>query len=96
MTISAHLFEVCLKSPTKGWLRSAADPTTGNSYAAWVAAQNEEYHAAGGHGQNHTMNCESLTDGRASQSSRVFTFHIRTLLDAATRKPTKGLAVGRT
>lgn len=47
MTISAHAFEACLKCPTKGWLRSTGEPTTGNAYAEWVATQDEARRLSG-------------------------------------------------
>jgi hypothetical protein len=43
MIVSSPLFESYLKCPTKCWLRSRAEPETGNFYAEWVRAQNETY-----------------------------------------------------
>ena len=45
MTITASLFESFLKCPTKCWLRAAGEAPSGNTYAAWVTAQNESYRA---------------------------------------------------
>ncbi len=47
MTISAHVFEACLRCPTKGWLRSTGEPTAGNTYAEWVATQDESCRLSG-------------------------------------------------
>jgi predicted RecB family nuclease len=43
MIVSSQLFESYLQCPTKCWLRSHNDPPTGNSYADWAAARNENY-----------------------------------------------------
>lgn len=43
MIVSSLLFESYLECSTKCWLRSRAEPVTGNSYAEWVRAQNETY-----------------------------------------------------
>jgi CRISPR/Cas system-associated exonuclease Cas4 (RecB family) len=41
--ISSYLFEAYLECPTKCWLRSQNEPSTGNVYAEWRRAQNESY-----------------------------------------------------
>jgi predicted RecB family nuclease len=43
MIVNSPLFESYLKCSTKCWLRSRAEPETGNFYAEWVRAQNETY-----------------------------------------------------
>jgi len=43
MIVSSPLFESYLKCSTKCWLRSRAEPETGNFFAEWVRAQNETY-----------------------------------------------------
>ena len=43
MTVSSLIFESYLACPTKCWLRSRAEPATGNLYAEWARAQNETY-----------------------------------------------------
>lgn len=43
MIVSSQLFEAYIQCATKCWLRSRAEPTAGNVYAAWVRAQNEAY-----------------------------------------------------
>ena len=43
MIISSQLFEAYLECPTKCWLRSRAEPATGNFYAEWARSQNETY-----------------------------------------------------
>ena len=43
MIISSQLFEAYLECSTKCWLRSRAEPATGNVYAEWARAQNETY-----------------------------------------------------
>jgi len=43
MIISSQIFEAYLECPTKCWLRSRAEPITGNVYAEWARAQNEAY-----------------------------------------------------
>ena len=43
MITSSRLFEAYLECHTKCWLRSRAEPVTGNSYAEWACAQNETY-----------------------------------------------------
>ena len=43
MMISSLLFESYLEYSTKYWLRSRAQPVTGNSYAEWARAKNEAY-----------------------------------------------------
>jgi predicted RecB family nuclease len=43
MIVSSHLFEAYLECSTKGWLRSRAEPATGNFYADWTRPQNETY-----------------------------------------------------
>jgi predicted RecB family nuclease len=43
MIISSQLFEAYLECSTKCWLRSRAEPATGNSYAEWARPQNETY-----------------------------------------------------
>jgi predicted RecB family nuclease len=43
MIVSSQIFEIYLECPTKCWLRSRAEPTTGSFYAEWVRAQNETY-----------------------------------------------------
>jgi predicted RecB family nuclease len=47
MTITPRLFEAYLKCPTKCWLRSISENSTGNAYAEWVETQNESYLADG-------------------------------------------------
>src|SRR6266516_3030869 len=47
MTITPFLFDAFLKCPTKSWLRSAGEPTAGNTYADWVLTQNESHRADG-------------------------------------------------
>ena len=41
--ISSQLFESYLECFTKCWLRSRAEPATGNVYAEWIRAQKETY-----------------------------------------------------
>jgi hypothetical protein len=41
--ISSQLFESYLECFTKCWLRSGAEPATGNVYAEWIRAQKETY-----------------------------------------------------
>jgi predicted RecB family nuclease len=41
--VTSQIFEDYLKCPTKCWLRSRAEPATGNLYAEWTRAQNEAY-----------------------------------------------------
>jgi predicted RecB family nuclease len=43
MIISSQLFEAYLECSTKCWLRSRAEPATGNFYAEWARLQNETY-----------------------------------------------------
>src|ERR1700720_1630749 len=43
MIISSQIFEAYLECPTKCWLRSRAEPITGNVYAEWARTQNEAY-----------------------------------------------------
>ena len=43
MIVSSQLFEAYLECSTKCWLRSRAEPATGNFYAEWARAQNEAY-----------------------------------------------------
>ena len=43
MIVSSQLFEAYLECSTKCWLRSRAEPATGNSYAEWARPQNETY-----------------------------------------------------
>jgi len=43
MVISSQLFEAYLECSTKCWLRSRAEPATGNVYAEWARSQNETY-----------------------------------------------------
>ena len=43
MIVSSPLFEAYLECPTKCWLRSRGEPTTGNAYAEWACTQNEAY-----------------------------------------------------
>ena len=43
MIVSSQIFESYLACPTKCWLRSRAEPATGNLYAEWARAQNEAY-----------------------------------------------------
>src|SRR5271165_3472347 len=43
MIISSQLFEAYLECSTKCWLRSRAEPASGNSYAEWARPQNETY-----------------------------------------------------
>ena len=40
MKITPDVFEAYLKCPTKCWLRSAGEPSAGNTYSEWVKAQN--------------------------------------------------------
>ena len=47
MIISSQIFEAYLQCSTKCWLRSRAEPITGNAYAEWVRAQNEAYYEHG-------------------------------------------------
>ena len=47
MIVNSHLFEAFLECSTKCWLRSRAEPTTGNAYAEWARAQNEAYYEGG-------------------------------------------------
>lgn len=47
MIVSAPLFGDYLECPTKCWLRSRAEPSTGNAYAEWVRLQNETYYEDG-------------------------------------------------
>jgi predicted RecB family nuclease len=43
MIVSSQLFEAYLQYSTKCWLRSRAEPATGNFYAEWARPQNETY-----------------------------------------------------
>jgi predicted RecB family nuclease len=43
MIVSSQLFEAYLECSTKCWLRSRAEPATGNVYAEWAQLQNETY-----------------------------------------------------
>ncbi|HEY2527335.1 MAG TPA: Dna2/Cas4 domain-containing protein [Xanthobacteraceae bacterium] len=43
MIISSQLFEAYLECSTKCWLRSRAEPATGNFYAEWARLQNDAY-----------------------------------------------------
>ena len=43
MTITPRLFEDYLKCPTKCWLKSIRENSTGSAYAEWVETQNESY-----------------------------------------------------
>jgi predicted RecB family nuclease len=43
MIVSSQLFEAYLECSTKCWLRSRAEPATGNIYAEWARLQNETY-----------------------------------------------------
>ena len=43
MIVSSQLFEAYLECSTKCWLRSRAEPATGNFYAEWARPQNETY-----------------------------------------------------
>ena len=47
MIVSSQLFEAYLECSTKCWLRSRAEPATGNFYAEWARPQNETYLAYG-------------------------------------------------
>jgi hypothetical protein len=44
MIVNFQIFEAYLECSTKCWLRSRAEPTTGNAYAEWARAQNEAYY----------------------------------------------------
>jgi len=44
MIVNFQIFEAYLECSTKCWLRSHAEPTTGNAYAEWARAQNEAYY----------------------------------------------------
>jgi predicted RecB family nuclease len=43
MIVSSRLFEAYLECSTKCWLRSRAEPATGNFYAEWAHLQNQTY-----------------------------------------------------
>ena len=43
MIVNSQLFEAYLECSTKCWLRSRAEPATGNIYAEWARPQNETY-----------------------------------------------------
>jgi hypothetical protein len=45
--VNFQIFEAYLECSTKCWLRSHAEPTTGNAYAEWARAQNEAYFEGG-------------------------------------------------
>jgi predicted RecB family nuclease len=47
MIISSPLFEAFVECPTKCWLRSRSEPSTGNSYSEWARLQNETYYDVG-------------------------------------------------
>ena len=47
MIISCQLFEAYLFCPLKCWLRSRAEPVTGNKYAEWTRARKEAYYKEG-------------------------------------------------
>jgi len=47
MVITPQLFAAHLKCPTKCWLRWTDEQPTGNTYAEWVADQNETYRDEG-------------------------------------------------
>ena len=47
MIVNFQIFEAYLECSTKCWLRSRAEPTTGNAYAEWARAQNEAYFEGG-------------------------------------------------
>jgi predicted RecB family nuclease len=54
MKITTEVFEAYLKCPTKCWLRATGEPSTGNTYAEWVKAQDGSYRA---------INTEQLVNG---------------------------------
>ena len=43
MIVSVPLFEAYLECRTKCWLRSRAEPSTGNLYAEWTSLQKATY-----------------------------------------------------
>jgi predicted RecB family nuclease len=43
MSVNTRLFEAYLECPTKCWLRSRLEPTTGNVYAEWAREQSAGY-----------------------------------------------------
>jgi len=47
MKITPALFEAYLKCPTKCWLRSTGESSSGGSYPEWVKAQNDSYRLTG-------------------------------------------------
>ena len=47
MIISSQIFAAYLECSTKCWLRSRAEPITGNAYAEWARALNEAYNEGG-------------------------------------------------
>src|SRR5690242_10743752 len=47
MKITPSLFEAFLKCPTKCWLRSQGESSTGNEYTDWFRSENELYHTEG-------------------------------------------------
>src|SRR6516162_10962679 len=47
MIISSPVFEAYLECATKCWLRSRAEPSTGNAYAEWVHLQDHIYYENG-------------------------------------------------
>src|SRR5215469_14061501 len=46
MKITSRLFEAYLKCPTKSWLLSQEEASTGNAYADWVESQSDAYRSA--------------------------------------------------
>jgi predicted RecB family nuclease len=47
MIISSSLFKAYLECPSKCWLRSRGEPSTGNAYAEWARLQNETHFESG-------------------------------------------------
>lgn len=43
MKITSDVFDAYLKCPTKCWLKAAAEPSAGGTYAEWVKAQSQSY-----------------------------------------------------
>src|SRR5215510_10858875 len=47
MIVSSPIFEAFLERPTKCWLRSRAEPATGNAYGEWARAHRDGYYDDG-------------------------------------------------
>lgn len=62
-----HLFEAFLKCPTKCWLLSRGEASSGNEYPEWVKAQDEAYRTEGLRRLRETV----FSDSRDSEIARA-------------------------